>query len=171
VHIDEMVMSEICYTFSLFDRKIKVYFITEDENIEFKIDIYHEYIEIIIMWLYILNEYGSKNCSNSLTIYFYFTSLMKKLPKTSIDVLDQVNVNTAFTTTCPKDSEIVIFRKEEWLKVFMHETFHNFALDFSDMNTEDCTKKILSIFPVNSDVNLYESYIRSSRLSFFSIFI
>ena len=63
-----------------------------------------------------------------------------------------------FTTTCPKDSEIVIFRKEEWFKVLIHESFHNFALDFSDMNTYECTKDILSIFPVNSEVNLYESY-------------
>ena len=40
----------------------------------------------------------------------------------------------------------------------MHETFHTFGLDFSDMNTNSCTNKILSIFPVNSEVNLYESY-------------
>jgi hypothetical protein len=42
--------------------------------------------------------------------------------------------------------------------VFIHETFHNFALDFSDMNNDECTKQILSIFPVKSEVNLYESY-------------
>jgi hypothetical protein len=40
----------------------------------------------------------------------------------------------------------------------MHESFHNFALDFSDMNTEECTKHILSIFKVKSDVNLFEAY-------------
>jgi hypothetical protein len=60
--------------------------------------------------------------------------------------------------SCPKNSEIVVFRKEEWFKVFMHETFHNFALDFSDMNTSASHSKILSIFPVNSDVNLFEAY-------------
>jgi hypothetical protein len=42
----------------------------------------------------------------------------------------------------------------------MHETFHNFALDFSDMNSQStiCKERILSIFPVNSNVNLYEAY-------------
>jgi hypothetical protein len=40
----------------------------------------------------------------------------------------------------------------------MHESFHNFALDFSDMNVEECTQNILSIFKVKSDVNLFEAY-------------
>ena len=40
----------------------------------------------------------------------------------------------------------------------MHESFHNFALDFSDMNTEECTNHILSIFKVKSEVNLFEAY-------------
>jgi hypothetical protein len=110
------------------------------------------------MWLYILNQYASKECSHTLTIYFYFTSLEKQLPNSNIFILDQIHINTAFTTTCPKDSEIVVFRKEEWFKVLIHETFHNFGLDFSDMNNDIVHKCILSIFNVKSDVNLYESY-------------
>ena len=157
-HINELSLTEISYTFSLFDRKITLHFIVEQTNVEHKIDIYNRYVDAIIMWFYILNEYGSKKCSPIFTVYLYFTSLEKKLPNSNIDILDQIHVNTAFTTTCPKDSEIVIFRKEEWFKVLIHESFHNFALDFSDMNTYECTKDILSIFPVNSEVNLYESY-------------
>jgi hypothetical protein len=75
-----------------------------------------------------------------------------------VSILDEINVNTAFTSTCPKNAEIVVFRKEEWFKVFMHETFHNFGLDFSDMNNNDVNNCILGIFKVNSQVNLYESY-------------
>lgn len=157
-HIDHLSLTEISYTFSLFDRKITIYFIVEETNVEHKLDIYNRYVDTIIMWFYILNEYGSKTCSSVFTVFLYFTSLEKKLPKSNIDILDQTHVNTAFTTTCPKDSEIVIFRKEEWFKVLIHESFHNFALDFSDMDNNECTKNILSIFPVNSEVNLYESY-------------
>jgi hypothetical protein len=108
--------------------------------------------------LFMLNEYSPKKCSKNLIIYLYFTSLQKQLPTSSLHILDQHNVNTAFTSTCPINSEIVIFRKEEWFKVFIHETFHNFALDFSDMPVDECHKKILSIFKVKSSVNLYESY-------------
>ena len=157
-HIDELTMSELTYKFSLYGRNITVYFIVEESDIELKIDTYNKYVDTIIMWLYILNQYSSKQCVDSLVIYFYFTSLEKKLPSSNIFILDENNVNTAFTTTCPRDSEIVVFRKEEWFKVFIHETFHNFGLDFSDMNNSDAHRCILDIFKVDSDVNLYESY-------------
>jgi hypothetical protein len=157
-HIDNLSMSELTYTFSLFGRSIKIHFIVEDENVELKLDTYNRYIDSIIMWLFILNLNSSKNCANTLIIYFYFTSLEKTLPSSNIFILDEININTAFTTTCPRDSEIVVFRKEEWFKVFIHETFHNFGLDFSDMNNNEPHECILKIFKVTSDVNLFESY-------------
>lgn len=157
-HIDELTMSEITYHFSLYGRNIKIHFIVEDDNIELEIETYNKHVDSIIMWLYILNQYASKQCASSLVVYLYFTSLEKKIPNSNIFILDEINVNTAFTTTCPKDSEIVVFRKEEWFKVFIHETFHNFALDFSDMNNNNAHKCILDIFKVNSNVNLYEAY-------------
>jgi hypothetical protein len=110
------------------------------------------------MWLHILNKYSSKQCANTLIIYLYLTSLEKALPHSNSLILNEIHVNTAFTTTCPKDSEIVVFRKEEWFKVLIHETFHNFGLDFSNMNNETVTKCILDIFKVKSEVKLYESY-------------
>ena len=157
-HIDHLAMSELTYYFSLYGRNIKIHFIVEEDNIELKLDTFNRYVDTIIMWLYILNQHSSKQCANSLVVYFYFTSLEKRLPSSNIFILDEINVNTAFTTTCPKDSEIVVFRKEEWFKVFIHETFHNFGLDFSDMNNNESKNCILNIFQVNSEVNLYESY-------------
>ena len=157
-HIDEMALYEITYMFSLFERKIKIHFVVENEHPELKIHLYHDYIDSIFMWLYIVNLHSSKMCSKSLVVFFYFTSLKKGLPSSNIHVLDETHVNTAFTSTCEADSEIIVFRKEEWFKVFIHESFHNFGLDFSDMNNEDCRKEMTSIFKVNSEVNLYEAY-------------
>ena len=157
-HIDESIIYEICYTFSLFDRHIKIFFMVEEDNVELKLETYNRYVDSIVMWIYILNQFASKQCAHSLKLYFYFTSLEKHLPNSNIFILDEINVNTAFTTTCPKDSEIVVFRKEEWFKVFIHETFHNFGLDFSDMNNKSVNACILNIFRVKSEVNLYESY-------------
>lgn len=155
-HIAEKIMSEVIYRFSLYGRKITLYFMLENETVD--LESFDTYVDAVIMWLYILNKYASKKCSNTLTVYLYFTSLKKTLPKSNIDILDQTHVNTAFTTTCPKDSEIVVFRKEEWFKVFIHETFHNFGLDFSDMDNNTIHSYILEIFKVDSQVNLYETY-------------
>jgi len=175
-HIDEHSMTEITYHFSLYGRNIKVYFIVEESDVELKIETFNRYVDSIIMWLYIINLYASKQCAESLIIYLYFTSLEKNLPESNINILDEINVNTAFTYTCPKDSEIVVFRKEEWFKVLIHESFHNFGLDFSDMNNSELHNCILNIFKVNSIVNVYESYtefwaelINALFCSFFSL--
>jgi len=157
-HIDENMMTEICYSFSLYERNVKIYFITENDDIEVNIKLYNNYVQAIAIWLYILNIYSSKECAKKITIFLYFTSLEKTLPNSNIHILDETNVNTAFTTTCPKDSEIVVFRKEEWFKVFIHETFHNFGLDFSMMNNTIVNNCVLNIFKVNSEVNGYEAY-------------
>lgn len=158
-HIDNTIMTELSYTFSLYDRKITVIYILENDDVENYIHIYDEYTELIFIWLYILNLHASKECVNKLTIYIYFTTLEKKIPTSKINILNEYNVNTAFTTTCPKDySEIVVFRKEEWFKVLIHETIHNFGLDFSNMNNDNINNFILNIFNVNSHVNAYEAY-------------
>jgi hypothetical protein len=156
-HIDEYAFSLLTYSFNLFEREIEIIFVVE-ENVDSLIDKYNGFVDIMLVWLYIVNQYSSKKCASRLKIFIYHTSLTKVLPQTNIAILDETHVNTAFTRTCPRNSEIVVFRKEEWFKVFMHETFHNFGLDFSDMNNNACNSKILSIFPVVSDVNLYESY-------------
>jgi len=157
-HIDEYSLSLLTYTFRLYDRNISIIFLAEDSSPEHLIKTYNNYVDNMLVWLYIVDSYSSKKCSAELKIFVYHTSLLKILPISNISILNENNINTAFTRTCPKDSEIIVFRKEEWFKAFMHETFHNFGLDFSDMNTEKCNSKILSIFRVNSKVNLFEAY-------------
>jgi hypothetical protein len=157
-YINKNMTYSIVYEFSLFGRVIKFKFIVEDNNPELKIESYTHYVRNMLVWMDILDEYSSKKCAQEITIFLYFTELFKELPKSNIEVLDWNHVNTAFTTNCPKISEIVVYRKEEWFKVFMHETFHNFALDFSDMNNNECHAFIRELFPVNSEVNLFEAY-------------
>jgi hypothetical protein len=112
----------------------------------------------MLVWLYIADIYSSKNCATQLKIFVYHTSLLKTLPKSNVEIIGQNNVNTGFCMTCPSDSELIVFRKEEWFKVFIHETFHNFGLDFSNMNLTSFNEKVLKLFPVNSKVNMYEAY-------------
>jgi len=157
-YINKHSLTELLYQFSLYSRNVKVYFILDEHYTKSTLKKYNHYIHVIAMWIYILNQYASKKCSKTLVLYFYFTSHKKVLPQSENVVIDQIHVNTGFTTPCPVNSEIVIYRKEEWFKVFIHETFHNFALDFSDMNTSASKKCILDIFQVNSSVNLYETY-------------
>ena len=47
-HIDENMTTEICYTFSLYERNVKVYFIIENDSTEINIKLYNKYIQHII---------------------------------------------------------------------------------------------------------------------------
>ena len=71
-------------------------------------------------------------------IYTYILlHLSKSLPDTNTSTLGPDNVNTAFTLACSPNSEMVIFRREEWKKVFIHETFHTYGLDFSSHDSNE----------------------------------
>lgn len=157
-HIDKYSLCALTYTFQLINRPITIIFLVEEKNPEQFTEKYNKYVDNILTWLHIVLQYASPKCAPKLSVYVYLTSLTKELPKTQMEILNQHHVNTAFTYSCPVNAEIVVFRKEEWFKVFMHETFHNFALDFSDMENSACHAKILEIFPVRSDVNLFEAY-------------
>ncbi len=159
-HIQQHSLTALTYHFNLFNRTIQIIFIIEHNynNVTKMVQLYNNYVNYMLVWLYIVDQYSSNKCAKQLKIFLYHTNLLKQLPKSNNTVLNENNVNTAFTKTCPHNSEIVVFRKEEWFKVFIHETFHNFALDFSDMSLDACTTTILSLFPVKSDVNLFEAY-------------
>ena len=147
----------IIYNFKLFKRNIHIYFISPNESINMQI--FDEYTYKILVWLFIVTKYNTdKACSKTLNIYIYLTKLLKYLPSNEDKEISKNHVNTGFTTTCSKNSNIVIFRDEEWFKVFIHETFHNLGLDFSNLNNRYTKRLILKIFPVKSNVNLYEAY-------------
>lgn len=145
----------LSFSFILFERKIKIYFILKEIITKKIIQKYKKNIILMTVWLYIISAHSSYECRQELNIYIYLADNLKQLPSTSDEILDQENANTAFTRLC---SEIIIFRNEEWFKVFIHETIHNFNMDFSNMNTHKCNEIIKNIFHVNSKVNLYESY-------------
>jgi hypothetical protein len=155
-YIDKNIKKEIEYNIVILNKNIKIYFLLEDNLTNIKV--FDNYVHYILIWLIMLNKYASKKCAPQLKIFIYFTNLQKEIPSSNYEILNETHANTAFTYTCPKNSEIVVYRKEEWFKVFLHETFHNLGLDFSDMNNKKCNNIIKNIFPINSNINLYESY-------------
>jgi len=171
-YIQQESVLKVCYHFSLFDKNIRVHFVDE----KYTPGKYSLYIQRILLWLSFIIPHTSKECSQELTLFIYLMDLEKKLPQTRVHILDQIHVNTAFTYSCQRKNEIVIFRKEEWFKVLIHETFHNLGLDFSNMNNVDCHHIIRSFFPIKSDVNLFEAYtefwaeiLNTLFVSFFSL--
>lgn len=78
------------------------------------------------------------------------TSAKKFYPKGK--VFSPSNVNTGYSS-----DKVVVYRKEEWFKVLIHELFH--FLNHEHLLFESSLQdRILNIFKVDSEVNLYESY-------------
>ena len=113
----------------------------------------------IYLWLYVASQFASPDCSKQMDIHLYFTDHLKVLSKTKMQPLNEIHANTAMTTSCSPSTEIDLYRSEEWFKVFIHETFHNLGMDFSDMDCSESDRIILGLFPIKKmDVRLFESY-------------
>jgi hypothetical protein len=74
------------------------------------------------------------------------------------DLLQSININSAFTFSCLENNEIFIYRKEEVFKVLIHETIHSFGLDFSSFNTNDDIIRHNFKGVKSNDLRIYESY-------------
>lgn len=121
------------------------------------------YFTMIIFWLHVVTQYSTDKCSLPLSIYIMLSDLKKKLPAKECSdncEIKNTSVNTGYSLKC---RHIVIYRKEEWFKVFIHETIHNYGLDFSFLHQEqeEGTKDIFGITTKNLQIRLYEAYTES----------
>jgi len=137
---------------------ISVCFYLEENNLV-KVKHIKNYIKLILTWFTFIVKYSIGKCSNNINIKLYLTDYKKKLPQTAIKILDKENVNSGYTSRCAENNEIVIYRKEEWFKVLIHESMHYLGLDFNDSNYNH---NLRSIFPIErTDMLLSECYAES----------
>ncbi len=139
---------EITIVFTLFDNKIK----------EYKIKQYTEYVRLMYIWLHICSKYADPACTETLRVFIYPTPFLKKMPASTATVIGPEHINTAFTRACAKKGQIIIFREEEWFKVFLHETFHSYGLDFAVTDHQPVSAALRKLFPLSINFNSYEAY-------------
>jgi hypothetical protein len=74
-------------------------------------------------------------------------------------ILSAIHINTGLTRNCETNGEIVVYRVEEWFKVFVHESMHNFNMDFIDQDLHDANARLRQTFCIpHGDILLYETY-------------
>jgi len=113
----------------------------------------------VLSMIDLLMGYANISKTKSLKIFLYLTDKKKLLPDSNVCVLNSENVNSAVTYSCNVNGEILIFRKEEWLKCLIHELFHSLCLDFISLRGDEVVRTYLkSLFCVKSDYFLSESY-------------
>ena len=119
----------------------------------------NKYFIIAGVIFYMINLHASSGCSKKLEIDIYLTDFKRLVPAIKKDILGQINVNGGYSNIgCLDSSSIVIYRKEDWLKVLIHELFHNLDMDFSTLNIDKLREKARKNFEITSEYNIYEVY-------------
>lgn len=133
------------------------------------------YSNAMLTWLIVAKKYETDKCLNHLNIDIYLTKEKKRLDTNIGEIYDangggieqgviakQINkplgsnnVNTALTYRCHNgESMILLYRSEDLIKTFFHETFHTLNFDFSN----PAKQEVKHIFNVNSPLRLFEAY-------------
>jgi hypothetical protein len=135
-----------------------------------EIAIYQLYAYKVFLWLSIVTSLSDKECSGkSLDVYIYMTPFKKLVPAATpstsggggggSSTLSAIHVNTGVTRNCETNGEIVIYRAEEWFKVLIHESMHNFNMDFIDLDLSAANKRLRETFCIpHDDILLFETY-------------
>ena len=154
-HIFNNSSYKLGYKFHINKRRVNVNFVLENDIHK---DIYCNYIKDIMTWISIADKYSCNSCGKELNLYIYMTNIKKHLPRNRWDTISSMEVNSGLSDMCRRQSEIIIFRKEEWFKLLIHETFHNYGLDFSVMNINKLTSIMKTHFHIESDFLMFETY-------------
>ena len=112
------------------------------------------------------NEVNS--CSNhGISITFFLTPLLKKLDITkdnNKEILGPKNVNSGFNYTCLSSGSIFIYRKQDFFKVFVHESIHGYGIDMALHNNFNQNKNynnFLNLFALankdNTNIGINEA--------------
>lgn len=114
---------------------------------------------LVFMIVYMLSLYSTKNCVKNLVITIFLTPFKKIFPLKQTDIIGPEHVNSGFSNIgCQETSNITIYREEEWIKVLIHELFHNLNLDFASKNIKKWISLLRSKFEIESEYNIYETY-------------
>lgn len=142
------------------DRIVEVYFGLMEAHIV-NYQKYHDMMRLIISWAHICMKYAFKECSKRHNIFFYLTDFKKEMPNNNIIVLDRHHVNTGVTTRCKENNETIIYRKEEWFKVYVHEMMHAFGFDISETYRNTISAEIKKLFGIKSSMRVEEAYVET----------
>ena len=122
-----------------------------DSSTEFMYSCY-VYIKSVVN---ICKKYSEIKCASP-KICIYMTPFLKEIGNNSI--LGPHEINSGYTRICGSNDTVVVYRKEEWLKVCIHECIHYFGIDFADVDQQIYVPLMKGIFNIVSDHLLYESY-------------
>lgn len=146
---------------------------TKIEGFTFDIELYTRDTLDLERFLFFIHAVLALCCKNTLTKtrQFRLKLILSDAEKIKGHAIPD-HLNSGYTES---HKELVIYRKEEFLKVFIHECFHLFCLEFSESYSSQYKEMLQTIFKVESDYLLFESvcefWARTLNCAFVSYFM
>mgnify|MGYP001262842824 CR=1 FL=1 len=156
-YINNNGIYQINYKFIINNRLININIMLYSSNDLLNIEKYNNWFYNMYLILYICSLYSASECSKILNIYLFPTDYKKELPENK-NIIGPINVNTAYTKRCQPNGEIIIYRRQEWFKVFIHECIHSFGLDINLNIEKKINKQLSNIFSLDIDFSISEAY-------------
>jgi len=148
---------QFVYRSNIHNHPVQIYITSFDDSTHNE-NLFDKWVNQMVMWLHIGFQYAGVTCAKELHIFLYPTPFMKRLPLSIHETVGPSHVNSGVAWRCSPCGEIVIFRNEEWFKVFIHETFHAMGLDIEPHQVNVLREKMRAHFPISSDFNIAEAY-------------
>ena len=122
-----------------------------------KIQKYIDYVK----WIICLCLCDTKNTSKqAIHITLYLTDMVKTIPRdfqNNVQV-DHINSGFSYWNSDTQEKKIYLYRKEEWIKVLIHECFHMFNMDIPE-NIRGSTNHFEDIFHIQSEFIINECFV------------
>jgi hypothetical protein len=134
----------------------------------YKDDDINNYKKKIINIINLFNKIFKCDFTNK-TIIFYMSNITKNLGKNNILTPNEINTGATL-----RNKYIIIWRKEEYEKVFIHELFHLFNFDFdNNVLIDNIFNKKINIIDVSYDniIKYNEAYTEIVALIFYISYI
>ena len=155
----------ITYNFSVGDRKVVLHFVVFNKR-EKSVNMrkMQAYAMRVCALLHLVSLHAHRStCSSTLTLFIYMTPFKKELPDERGDAFDSEHANTGMSYHCEENNQVVVYRKEEWFKVLIHELFHAMGLSFIESDipaqVDAAMQKLLQkMYAISHSVRIYETY-------------
>lgn len=158
-YIKEKKEEILYYNIKFNNTYIKIYFFIYEKGDKY--EMYDKISKNMVMVINLIVKLMKKEvedmvCSkDGLNIYVLLTPFKRMINKK--EILSAVHTNGGFSYGCRNRGDIIVYRREDYFKVFIHELIHNFGYDGYLFKSRKVYEKINNNFNLrNMDLSIYE---------------
>lgn len=116
-------------------------------------------IQLMVSWLFVCYKYVRNENFKPLKIDVYFTDIKRGFPNNNNQTIDAVNINGGLTYIY--DGSIVVFRYEEWFKVFIHECGHSLGFESHNFGGGALANFVNNMISLKVNNSIGEAYVEA----------